>query len=270
LRWHPVSFVFVAGLLSAACIAQQPAPAAPPDLQDVLLRLQDNLWDYQANIPDFFADEHVVSTLKQEGRREVKTTTDSVFRLVRSHAIGEAHIFNESREIKLVNKKAARGSDIHGPAIFSGAFSTAPGVVSLEMSRCFDYNIDPPAELNKAPALLISYAFKPEMLTDDSCPGPEKESGRAWVDPTTFHVLRIEMVIPNHRDNNGTRSLWSWTVDFAPVAFDSRQFWMPKTIVSRAEANDGSAIWAFTATYSSYHKLTVKSHIITDVGDNPQ
>jgi len=160
------------------------------------------------------------------------------------------------------------------PAIFSGAFSSAPGVVSLEMSHCFEYSIEPPSQLNKqtgilASAVVVSFSFRPDMLKDDGCPGPEKQSGRAWIDPVNFHLLRIEMVIPNHVDNNGTHTLWSWSTDFAPVDFDSRQFWMPKTITSHAEANDGSAIWSFTATYSNYHKLTVKSRIVTDVEGNP-
>lgn len=221
------------------------------------------------NVPNFFADEHVVSNLKQEGAREVKTTTDSIFRLVRSKEIGEAQTFSESREIKTVNKKAAKGEDIQGPAIFSGAFSTGVSIVSLEMSRCFDYTLEPTALLNKTAAIPIAFAIKPDMRGDDSCPGPEPQSGRSWIDPVSFHPLRIEMTIPNHVDNNGRRVLWTWSVDYAPVVFDSKQFWMPKTITSSAEANDASGIWSFIATYSNYHKLTVNSRILTDVGSNP-
>jgi hypothetical protein len=275
LRFRLTSLLLIA---SATCLAQQPSPAgsAPPTppLQEILLHLQENLWDYLGNVPNFFADEHVVSTMKQEGAREIKTTTDSIFRLRRSVAIGEAHTFTETREIKTVNKKAANGENIQGPAIFTGAFSTGVSVVSLEMSRCFDYTIEPTAQLNNArsnntQAIVIAYAINPDMLNDSSCPGPEKQSGRAWIDPVTLHPLRVEMVIPNHKDSNGRRVLWSWAVDYAPVAFDSRQFWMPKTIASRAEANDGSAVWQFAATYSNYHKLTVNSRIITDVDGNP-
>jgi hypothetical protein len=266
VRSRLVIVVLLASLV-ATCTAQQ--PTATPPLQDILLHLQENLWDYMGNVPNFFADEHVVSVMKQEGARDVKTTTDSVFRLRRSVAIGEAHTFTETREIKTVNKKAAKGSDIQGPTIFSGAFSTAVSVVSLEMSRCFDYTIEPMGQLNNAPAIVIDYAINPDVLNDQSCPGPEKQSGKAWIDPVNFHPLRVEMVIPNHKDNHGIRVLWRWSVDYAPVTFDSRQFWMPKTITSNAEANDGSAIWSFVATYSNYHKLTVNSRIITDVGDNP-
>jgi hypothetical protein len=254
-------------------LAQQPtspsSPSTAPPLNDILMHLQENLWDYLANVPNFFCDEHVVSLLKQPEARDVKTTTESVFRLVRSKRVGEAATFSESREVKTVNKHAAKGDEIHGPAIFSGAFSTAFGTVSLEMSRCFDYTLEPMGQLNKSPAIVVDYAMNPDMLHDDSCPGPEKQSGRAWIDPSSFHPLRVEMVIPNHIDNNGRRTLWTWAVDYAPVSFDAKQFWMPRTITSSAVANDAYATWSFTASYSNYHKLTVSSHILTDVGGNP-
>lgn len=269
-RW-PLHTLFVLLLLVAAPLRAQAASApAQPDLEELLRRTQDNLWEYRGSVPDFFADEHVVSTMKQDGGRDVKTTTDSIFRLVRSHTVGDEQTLNESREIRLIDKKPARGGDLRGPAIFNGAFSSAPGIVSLEMSRCFDYTLDPAAAmLNKQPTLLVSYNLRADMLGDDGCPGPERQSGRAWIDPASFHLLRIEAVIPNHIDNNGTHTLWSWTADFAPVELDSRQFWMPKTITSHAEANDGSAVWTFVATYSNYHKLTVRSRIVTDTEGNP-
>jgi uncharacterized heparinase superfamily protein len=77
------------------------------------------------------------------------------------------------------------------------------------------------------------------------------------------------MAVPSHKDNNGERVYWTWSVDFAPVTFDNKQFWMPATITSKAVANNASGVWSFTANYSNYHKLTVNSRIITDVGDNP-
>ncbi|MBS1799814.1 MAG: hypothetical protein JSS95_08320 [Acidobacteria bacterium] len=273
MRSRLVSVILYAVFVPIACFAQQHAvnSAAPaPSLHEILIRLQQNLWDYESNVPNFFAEEHVVSVLQQEGARDIKTTTDSIFRLRRSAAaIGEPHTLTETREIKTVNKKAAKGSDIQGPAIFTGAFSTGLSVVSLEMSRCLDYTLEPSGELNHAPAIVISYVIKPDMLGDESCPGPEKQSGRAWFDPAGLHVLRIEMAIPNHKDNHDVRTFWTWSVDYAPVTFDFRQFWMPKTITSKAVANSDPIVWSFTATYSNYHKLTVSSHIITDVGDSP-
>jgi hypothetical protein len=107
------------------------------------------------------------------------------------------------------------------------------------------------------------------MLHDDACPGPEPQSGRAWIDPVNFHLVHIEAAVPNHVDNNGTHELWTWTADFAPVDLDGKTFWLPSTISSRAEANNGFAVWAFTATYTNYHRLTVKSRIITDPDEPP-
>ena len=270
MRSRLVSFTLSAALVPATCLAQQPAVLnvpTQPSLQEILLHLQENFWDYLASVPNFFADEHVVSILKQEGARDTKTTTDSVFRLVRSHEIGEAHTFTESRELKLVNKKAARGDQIQVPALFSGAFSHAVGIVSLEMSRCFDYTVQPPGLLNNIPAIIIDYALKSDLQPDDAC--PEKQSGRAWIDPATFHPFRVETTVPSHKDNNGIRVLWNWSVDFAPVTLDAKQYWMPKTIASKAEANDASGTWFFTANYSNYHKLSATSHIVPGAGSDP-
>lgn len=265
------TLTLLAPLLGHSAAAQQAPPAssaAQPSLQDILLRLQENAWEYLANVPDFFVDEHVVSVYKQEGARDSKTTTDSVFRLVRSKGIGDAHTFTESRDVKLVNGKPAKGEDLHGPTIFTGGFSSGLTVVSLEMARCYDYTLEPPALLDKSPAIVINYASKTDVVAEDGCPAG-KQSGRAWIDPATFHPLRIEMTTPNYKDNNGHRVLWTWTVDYAPTTIDNKQFWMPKTITSRADANDASGTWLFTATYSNYHKLNVTSHIITDVNKNP-
>jgi hypothetical protein len=264
------TFTLIAALLPHFAAAQQPAATnvPQPSLQEILLRLQENAWDYLANVPDFFADERVVSLLQQEGARDTRTTTDSVFRLVRSRAIGEAHTFTESREVKFVNRKAAKGEDLRGPTVFTGGFSMGLTVVSLEMSRCYGYTLEPPALLDKTQAIVISYALKTDLQPDDGCPS-EKQSGRAWIDPATLHPLRVEMTTPNYKDNNGHRVLWVWSVDYAPATIDNKQFWMPKTVTSRADANDASGTWLFTATYSNYHKLNVSSHVITDVGGNP-
>ncbi|RZU41633.1 hypothetical protein [Edaphobacter modestus] len=258
---------FLPPMAAAQSLVAPDTPAPQPSLPDILLRLQENMWDYLSSVPNFFCDERVVSTMKQPDTRETKTTSESVFRLVRSKTIGEAPSFSETREVRTVNRHAAKGDEIHGPAIFSGAFSTASGVVSLEMARCFNYILEPMGQLNKAPAIVIDYTINPDVLHDNSCPGPEKQSGRAWIDPTSFRPLRVEMVIPNHIDNNGRPTLWTWAVDYAPVVFDSKQFWMPRTITSNAVSNDAFAEWSFTASYSNYHKLTVSSHIITDIDD---
>jgi hypothetical protein len=127
----------------------------------------------------------------------------------------------------------------------------------------------PDARLGKLPVLLVEFSTPETSLTDKSCPSTERESGRAWIDPINFHLLRVEARIPNHEAVDGILALWTWEIEYAPVSFDSRQFWMPKTIASKAASNDNRAVWSFTASYRNYHKLTVTSHIITDVDGTP-
>jgi hypothetical protein len=215
-------------------------------------------------------DERAVSDIQLPNRRRIfRTSTDSTFRLRRSTETAKPRSFSESREVKQVNGAPASGGTLHGPAIFTGAFSGALSVVSPEMSRCYDYKLEEPGQLGTIPVVAISYAIKRTALSDPFCPGPEKESGRAWIDPATFHLVRIEMRTPNHKMDPGTQAMWTWAVDYVPVTFDNKQFWMPKIISTKATANDIPVVWSFTATYSNYHKLIVSSHIITDVGDEP-
>jgi hypothetical protein len=276
LRFRFANLICLAVLLPAACSAQQSAISpnnthATYSLHEILVRLEENLADYLANVPNIFCDEHVISDIELPHRhRTFRTTTDSIFRLRRSTATSaKANNFSESREVETVNGLPAKGGTVRGPAIFTGAFSGALSVVSLEMSRCYDYTLEPPGQLDRIPVIAISFSLKSAALSDRSCPGPEKESGHAWIDPATFHLLRIVMSTPNHQMDPSTLALWTWAVDYSPVIFDNKQFWMPNTISTRAKANDVPVAWSFTATYSNYHKLIVTSHIITDVGDDP-
>ncbi|MDE1176805.1 MAG: hypothetical protein PW789_09375 [Edaphobacter sp.] len=264
--------LFAAFLLAAPCVrASSPEPSvdAQPRLKELLRHLQENLWEYRAAVPDFFADEHIVSSRTQRGTPDVTATSDSTFRLVRSHVIGDGPRFIESRVVRMVNHNPIEGRSLNGPAIFSGGFSIASGVVSQEMARCFNYTLEPDAELDQRPALVVRYRLKQEMLEDDGCPGPEAQSGRAWIDPAGFHLMRMEMTIPNHLDNTGNHIAWVWSADFTPVTFDGQVFWIPKTIESQAETKDGAAHWSFTAEYTNYHKVSVRSHIITSLNETP-
>lgn len=238
-------------------------------LRDILIRMQGNLADYQRNVPNFFCDEHVLSSI-DEKRTIQRTSTDSIFRLRRSTTPAGELEFTESREIAKRDGQPAQGEKIQGPAIFSGAFTNAAAVVSLDLAHCYDYTLLPNAPLGKSSAIIVDFASQESALTDSSCPTPERVTGRAYIDPQNFHLLRVEAQIPNHDAVNGILALWTWEIDYAPVSFDSRQFWMPRRIASKAQANDKTVVWSFTANYSNYHKLNVTSHIVTDDGSNPQ
>ena len=258
--------------MAAVCFAQQPAAAAPDpqvlSLHEILVRLQSNLTNYLTNVPSFFCNERVISNRRQPGLADKRTTTDSIFRL-RRRSVGEPAL-TEDREIKTVDGIRANGEQLHGPSIVNGVFASGANVVSLEMSKCFNYILEAPGTLNKAPAIIISFNAKPQIPSNEACRGVENQSGRAFIDPVTLHTEKVETRIPNHPVSPDRKVLWTWAVDYAPVSLANKQFWMPKTIVSKADANDGSAAWTFTANYSGYHRLAVSSRIITDPKDDPQ
>jgi len=269
----PISLIVAALVFVLPSVAQQQTSPSDTDLpiEGILLRLQIHLWNYMANVPSFFCDEHVISDISQirltarSVANSGRTTTDSIFHLKRSDPGVVPVRLTEAREIKAVNNKPAQGEAITGPAIFSGAFSSGLNVVSLDLMPCYDYRVVPGQRLHHAPVLVIDYALKASVAANNNCPGPEAETGRAYIDPQTFQLLRIEMRTPNHELTPGssTLTLWTWSVDYAPVTFDNKLFWMPKTIDSAVTANDGSTRWSFAATYRNYHKLNVTSRIVT-------
>jgi hypothetical protein len=251
--------------LPSPLVAQQTQPQPDLTLDDIFLRLEQNLASYRASVPNFFCDEYVVSNMTVAGRSYRRTTIDSIFRLKRSTP-DTSHIqFTESREIKAVNKKPTQDQSLSGPAIFTGAFSDALNVVSLQLQRCYDYHLVPHQKLHHDDALVIDYALKETVIDDKACPGPERHSGKVFIDPQTMQVVRLEMRTPNHESTSGALELWTWSIDYSPVAFNNNSFWMPKTITSTATANSQNIDWSFVATYRNYHKLTVTSRILPDV-----
>lgn len=275
-------FLLSAGLILALpslLFARQsnPEPPKPADLtlDAILIRLQNNLTVYRATVPDFFCDEQVVSTMYMQHQPYGRTTTDSVFRLRRSKA-GESgsnrsfHQFVESREIKTVDKKPAKKQGLSGPAIFAGAFSNALQVVSLELGDCYNYHLVSHQHLHRHPVLVVDYALKNTAVNDQTCPGPEMHSGRAFIDPQTMEIIRLEQRTPDHEINPEVYGLWTWSIDYGEVIFNDKLFWMPKTVTSNATAKDSRFEWTFVATYRNYHKLTVTSRILPDVTYNPK
>jgi hypothetical protein len=258
--------LLLGGLLTWPVVAQQSSPSGGLSLEAILLRLQINNWAYMAEVPDFFCDEHVVSGIFQPNYSQ-RVTTDSIFRLRRSDpAVAPVELI-ESREIKTVNKKLAQGETLTGPAIFTGGFGNGVRVVTIEMMHCYDYRLTRDQHLHHVPALVIEYVLKPSAVSDDSCPTPEKHHGRVWIDPQSLQPLRIEMKVPNHELFQGTHGSWDWSIDYAPVSFDNKLFWMPRTITSISRSDGIRGRWTFTATYTNYHKTNVTSHILTNLDD---
>ncbi|HUZ94267.1 MAG TPA: hypothetical protein VMU57_05080 [Edaphobacter sp.] len=241
--------------LAAAALAQT---ASSPTLDDVLQQLDSNLHRYEAQVPDFFCSEHIVSSQAYAGKRQF-SVNDSIFRLQRVTHPGSAATLDESREATAVNGTSVEGKQIQGPAILGGVFSGGLDVVSLSQRSCMSYALEPtlPGE-----PYVIQFATLPGRHAN--CLLTEESRGRVFIDPATMQVKRMELIAPHHTILPQTVGVWRITIDYAPVLLDARTFWMPTTIASTAISTfDGNqTVWAFDARYSSYHRLEVTSRIL--------
>jgi hypothetical protein len=239
----------------------------PPSVAQILARLQTNISSYLSTVPSFFCDEHVDSAVEQAGYDgKVFTATDSIFRIRRTGE-GDATKLVESREIKAVNKKRPKGDNITGPAIFRGAFTNGVRIVSPDFAPCYSFDRVDDEKVGDTMAIVLSFSPPTESLLQRIC--PEIRHGKVFIDPATFHLLRIEARIPDHEITPGVFGLWTWSINYAPVVLEGRTFWMPKTIESEAIPTDRHAAWSFVAHYRNYHKLEVTSHIVTDLNSLP-
>jgi hypothetical protein len=259
--------VFV--LLAPTAHAQQ---EEPPSLDALLTRLQASLDDYRTSIPRFYCSEHIVSRNSRLYGTEIKSTMDAVFRLDhRDPPLKDPRLnLVEDHELKTVNKVPVRRDSypMSLPMMTYGVFSNAVSVASKEMARCYDYKLHDNGSYNGHPAIEIEYNYKLKMAEDSRCL-PVRSSGRAIFDAATLHPIRIEMSVPHYEvfPKSKLYGLWRWRINYIPITFDDRQFWLPGKVTSRLDSESGMTTWYFEANYSNYHKLTVKSHIVPLEGD---
>lgn len=266
-------YVFLAGwllVLQPSTFAQQaaldpvpqPEKSAKSTLDEILVRMEINFLKYHKSIPSFFCDEHVVSGMRQDGMRLHVTRTDSTFRLKRFGDGDKARLL-ESREIRTINSKPVKGVEaLNGPAIFIGAFSIASAIVAFDEKACFTYHLTKPLFGHN---YIIEYATKKPEDQAKGCTMTEPSSGRAFINPKTMQIVRIECRTPNH-PLPGSTGLWTWSIDYGKVVLNGKTFWLPKKITTEATSYGRRPIeWSFDAIYSNYHELTVTSRILPSI-----
>ncbi len=266
---------------------QQPvtSSASDPATSQLLLRVWANVLGYLSSIPNVFADEHVVSSVTRpydplskqgvhasEMDSTIESTIESIFQLKRVSTDGKTADLVESREVKYVDHhEAAKGQSLSGPAILIGAFSRAPNVLAPQFKDCYDYRLLPNMRRKPGDSILflhadvrvLEYSLKSPLPGGVDCPAPEPTTGRVFIDPSSMQIVRIEQRRPHHDEGSGGPVAWSWSIDYARVMMDGKQFWLPKTISSKASSLDGARFkWSFLATYGNYHLMTVTTNLL--------
>ena len=234
-----------------------------PTLDEILLRLDSNLRRYDMQVPNFFCNEHVVSSLVY-GKIHQNTVTDSIFRLKHTVNPGQAATLAESREVKAVNGSPVEGKQIGGPSILSGAFSGGLNTVSLSQKVCMSYTLQPIKPGHSGEPYIVRFATLPTSQHATGCVLKEDGAGRVFIDPATMQVIRMELTVPHHTILPATVGIWYISIDYAPVLLGKQTFWMPSAIKSRTSPSDADdpAVWSFDARYTNYHKLEVTSRIL--------
>jgi hypothetical protein len=261
-----ISLIALLGLWPALCAQQKKTPT----IDEILERLEANLNHYDAGVPSFFCDEHVVSQVVP-GTRDQDTITDSVFRLKRAPNPDHTTTLVESREIKSVDGKLPTSQKMDGPTLVSGVFEGGLAVVSPNQTACMNYTLQRHNKSRPAEPYIVRFStvFTPENTAD--CLLQENSKGRAFIDPASMQITHLELTTPRHlivRGDEYTSHVVGervLTVDYAPVVLGGESFWMPSTITSRTTSGAGTfhpIVWSFLAAYRNYHKLEVTSRIV--------
>ena len=264
VRWTLI--LLLAGVLRPSAWSQPSGRQVQVTLEQVLERLQENFLEYVRSVPSLFCDEVVQSEFgpANSGIEAVHSRTESIFRLQRRILAARKLELVESRDLKRVDGKPVSSGSLAGPAILMGAFGTGLGVAGTAQTMCTKFRMHPLMTFFAPHRIVIEFESLPGSAENPVC-STRRSHGRVFVDPETMRIRRIEMTTPNYEIVPKVMGEWVWSVDYDPVMLGGKPFWLPKTILSDATAYGlNSLSWTFEAKYSNYHKLEVRSRIVTD------
>ncbi|MEP6714993.1 MAG: hypothetical protein ABJC09_05430 [Terriglobia bacterium] len=235
-----------------------------PDIDQILTRVQTNLAAFDAALPDFVANEKVVSKNVVGGIVRQRRETESLFTCVR--AAGEAGSrLIETREVLAVDgKPVKKGRKAKGPYLFGGAVaSLLHGTFSVKTSVFQKYKFAGEETLDGRRVFDIAFATKDGQTGLALMVGSKrifpKDSGRALVDPESMQVLRLERTftgLPNSTEI-------TLIVDYSAVTIEGKSLLLPKTVTSerREIGSKPPRSRTYTAEYSGYRKFSVDTAI---------
>jgi hypothetical protein len=228
--------------------------AGTPTLEEALARVRQNVRAFETQIPDFVCQEKITSrnVAGKDGRVERETVIQSTFSGRQKHTAASlvtGTSFTEERRIETVN-----GEKWSGAAMPPGVFHISGGYSSLIVMI-----FGPQSEENYSFSLVdgaIGFATKngKQKIVEKDGLHSFKATGRAWFDPQTFEVLRIEEQIEPKGGELG--SSLPVTVEYKPVRIGENQFYLPSRVSASARRNvSGKAERGeFVAEYSNYRK----------------
>ncbi len=255
-------------MLTALALFTTRLSAQESSVDRILASLQANVAEYVHALPNFYCDEHVLSTLAPHDTNFIAshTTVDAVFRVRRPPEAKTLNDLKESRDPRLVDGQPLVDefgfpNAVQLPTLILGVFASAPALFAPVLAACLDFRLaaDEPDAMHR---IVLEFSTKAVANLPPGCTASLSTSGRAVVDAETLRLLRLEKRTPNYPVYPKLHGTWTWAVDYGPADLGGRTFWLPTRIASDAVADRSHAEWTFDATYSNYHRLTVTSHIL--------
>ncbi|PYP93310.1 MAG: hypothetical protein DMG65_01355 [Candidatus Angelobacter sp. Gp1-AA117] len=254
-------FCFLQFYFFALCSAK-----TTPTLDEILLRVQEHVKEFEFSLPDFVCNETITSKEILRGQVAHKTIIDSVFSGRQNNDGGTQQPFTEARTIRMIDgRPAGKDEQLKAPVLFGGGFSSIlDATFSDKKAQYHNYKLIGTEKLNGRPTLVIEFATKKdqtELLFEFlGRKFISKDVGKAWLDPETLNVIRLERRYLNLPPLDGVLAV---SVDFAKIEINGKTFWMPRTV--RVEQSQPGAkkpvSIQYIAEYSDYQKFNVSSHI---------
>jgi hypothetical protein len=241
-----------------------------PKLDQVLPRVQDHVKEFEHSLPDFICDEKITSRELMGGKTIHETDIDSTFRGTQNrdkNPDGKYEPFTEWRDIQTIDgRPASKGQQLTGPFLFGGGFSSIlVEIFSAENFRYFNYKVIGAESLDGQAAVVIKFETKKDQqaLLHRELFGTQyvmKGSGKAWIDPISMNVLRLEI---QYLDPPMPEGVLTLAVDYAPVVIKEKTFWMPKTVTAEQTVPNPKVPVGgqYVAEYSNYQEYKVSVRI---------
>lgn len=235
-----------------------------PKLEQILPRVQEHVRVFEHSLPDFICDETIISRELMGGRVHQETVIGSAFRGTQHKE--EDRAFTESRKIQTIDGKPAPPEQpLKGPFFFGGGFSSVlDEIFSRENAQFFHYKVEGKQQLEGKTAWVIRMETKKdqkEILYREifGSKTAVKGNGRAWIDPETMNVMRVEFEYQNPPFEGELEV----SVDYAPAVINGQTFWMPKTVTAEQGVPSRTLTIAgqYIASYSNYHQFNVSHKI---------
>jgi hypothetical protein len=174
-----------------------------------------------------------------------------------------------------VNGNIPKSQKFAPPFGFNGGFAN---VIGFAADKCVDYRFaEAPSAGNP---IVIQVSRKPQSRDRPSNCASQSYDRKAFIDPKTFQVFRIEETIQDVGTGIGghlpfvpmpsSHNVLSFSVDYMPVELGGKTFWLTKTVTCNLKDKNKPIHLHYEAHYANYHRFASTTKILpTELSESP-